>query len=91
MKTTAGRFIRRPTVPRGPGRPGAGYPYAELLETLDTNRALLLPGPRATVDKVVRSMRRNMHRHKYRMRVAEHPDGLAVWIEARDGTTASTA
>jgi hypothetical protein len=77
------RFIRRPARSRGPGRPSAGYPYAELLQTLDTRQAVLLPGPRTDLTKPVNSMRRKMDRLGYRVRTADHPEGLALWIERR--------
>jgi hypothetical protein len=77
------RFIRRPAHSRGPGRPPVGYPYAELLQTLDTPRAVLLPGVRPALTKSVNSMRRKMERLGYRIRTADHPEGLALWIERR--------
>jgi hypothetical protein len=79
--TTRIRFIRRPARYQPVGRPSVGYPYAELLSTLDTKRAVLLQGPRLTQTKAVNAMRQKMHRQGYRVRTAPHPEGLALWLE----------
>jgi hypothetical protein len=80
MATTI-RLIRRP-VRKGRG---AGYPYAEVLSTLGTNRAVLYPGSGERLARAVASMRRHFYRKRYRLRSTPRSDGVALWIEPRNG------
>jgi hypothetical protein len=87
MTDTPVRFIRRPATWRNPGRRGSGYPYAELRRTLGTKQAILLPGGGETLARALDTMRHKMHREGFRIRTADHPDGLALWLEPKPPRT----